>query len=228
MISIGFCFALAPVARKLFKDSEKRSAFIDRHLSFFNAHPYFSSFALGAIAKVEHDLVLEAKDDYSKLDRLKNALIGPLGAIGDQLVWATIKPASILVGLLGVMFLPDFQAKIIFLVVLLALYNIPHIYIRIFGLIRGYRAGFEIYKLLSFENFKTVRIVYGGVGAVALGNIFSYALLESGQTEITHVIVFLICFFVAYYYRKWRQSVYRSLTLPVVLAFLLGIILENV
>ena len=130
-------------------------------------------------------------------------------------------------GLLGVMLLPGFQAKIIFLVVLLALYNIPHIYIRIFGLIRGYKAGFEIYKLLSLENFKTVRIVYGGVGAVALGIIFSYALLESGGTEFTHAIVFLVCFLVAYYYRKWRQSVYRSLTLPVVLAFLLGIILEN-
>jgi len=227
MISIGFCFALAPVARKLFKDSERRSAFINRHLNFFNAHPYFSSFALGAIAKVEHDLVLEENDDYYKLDRLKNALIGPLGAIGDQLVWATIKPASILVGLLGVMLLPGFQTKIVFVVVLLALYNIPHIYIRIFGLIKGYKAGFEIYKLLSLDKFSTVRHIYGGVGAVSLGIIFSYSLLDSGSLDITYAIVFIICFFTAYYYKKWRQSVYRSLTLPILLAFIFGIIIEN-
>ncbi len=213
--------------RRLFKDSARRSAFINRHLNFFNAHPYFSSFALGAIAKVEYDLYQEENDDFYKLDRLKNALIGPLGAIGDQLVWATIKPASILIGMLGVMLLPEFHVKIIFLVVLLALYNIPHIYIRIFGLIKGYIAGFEIYKLLNLENFKTVRNIYGGFGAVALGTIFSYSFFESGSSDIIYAIVFIICFFAAYYYKKWRQSVYRSLAFPVLLAFLIGIIIEN-
>ncbi len=227
MISIGFCFALAPVAKKLFRDSQKRSAFINRHINFFNAHPYFSSFALGAIAKVEQDLAQEENEDYYKLDRLKNALIGPLGAIGDQLVWATIKPASILMGLLAVMIFSDFQTKIIFLVVILALYNIPHIYIRIFGLIEGYKSGFEVYKLLSLEKFKTVRNIYGGFGAVALGAIFSYSLLNSGEMNIAYAIVFIVCFFAAYYYKKWRQSIYRSLTFPVLLAFLLGIIVEN-
>ena len=227
MISIGFCFALAPVARKLFKDSEKRSAFINRHLNFFNAHPYFSSFALGSIAKIEQDLAQEENEDYYKLDRLKNALIGPLGAIGDQLVWATIKPASILIGMMGVILLPGFQSKIIFLVVLLALYNIPHIYIRIFGLIKGYAAGFEIYKLLNLEHFNTVRTIYGGLGALALGTIFSYSFLESTELSVHHAAVFIFCFFAAYFYKKWRQSVYRSLAFPVLIAFILGIIIES-
>jgi mannose/fructose/N-acetylgalactosamine-specific phosphotransferase system component IID len=53
MLSIGFCFALVPVANKLFKDRQKRIEFYNRHLNFFNAHPYFSSFALGAISRVE-------------------------------------------------------------------------------------------------------------------------------------------------------------------------------
>ena len=108
MLSIGFCFALTPVAKKLFKDRQKRIEFYNRHLNFFNAHPYFSSFALGAISRIEEDMVLEGREDYYKVDRLKNALIGPLGAIGDQLIWATLKPASILIGLLAVILIDDF------------------------------------------------------------------------------------------------------------------------
>jgi mannose/fructose/N-acetylgalactosamine-specific phosphotransferase system component IID len=228
MISIGFCYALAPVAKKLFADKHKRSEFINRHLNFFNAHPYFSSFALGAIARVEEDLAREGKDDYYMVDRLKNALIGPLGAIGDQLVWATLKPASILVGLFAAVVIEHFYTKIIFLIVLLALYNIPHIYIRIFGLFKGYRAGFEIYKFLNLENFKIVRNIYGSLGALALGTVFSYCLLQSATLKISYAVVYLICFLFAYYYKKLKQSVYRSLVLPVLLALLLGIIIENI
>ena len=228
MISIGFCFALVPVAKKLFKDRDKRSDFFNRHLNFFNAHPYFSSFALGSIARVEEDLVLEGSNDYTKVDRLKNALIGPLGAIGDQLVWATLKPASILVGLLAVILIDNFQTKIIFLFVLLGLYNIPHLYIRMAGILKGYRSGFEIYKMLNLDNFRTVKNIYGGVGALALGIIFGYYLIQNSETDIAYAIVFLLCFLAAYFYKKWRQSVYRSLALPILLAVLLGILIENI
>jgi len=228
MISIGFCFALAPVAKKLFRDKKSRSEFINRHLHFFNAHPYFSSFALGAIARVEEDLVLSGTNDYSQVVRLKNALIGPLGAIGDQLVWATLKPASILIGLLAVILIDRFETKLFFLIILLALYNIPHIYIRMIGLVKGYQAGFQIYKMLNLERFKAVRYVYGSLGAIALGTIFSYSFFQSGSEDIAYAGVFIVCFLIAYYYKKLKQSVYRSLTLPVIIAVLLGLLIESI
>lgn len=228
MLSIGFSYALVPVAKKLFKDSEKRGLFIQRHLNFFNAHPYFSSFALGAISRIEEDLAREGKEDYLMVERLKNALIGPLGAIGDQLVWATFKPASILVGLLAVILIESFETKIIFLFVLLALYNIPHLYIRIIGIFKGYHSGFEIYKFLNLENFRTVRNIYGALGALALGTIIGFCLIQNSATNISHAVIFALCFFSAYFYKKWQQSVYRSLTLPILLAIILGILIENI
>ena len=227
MLSIGFCFALTPVAKKLFKDREKRIAFYNRHLNFFNAHPYFSSFALGAITRVEEDMALEGNEDYSKVDRLKNALIGPLGAIGDQLVWATLKPASILICLLAVILIDDYQTKIGFLFVLLILYNIPHLYIRIFGIIKGYRAGYDVYKILNIERFKTVKNIYGGLGGLALGIIIAYSLLQSGETNGAYAIVFALSFLSAYFYKKLWQSVYRSLAFPVILAVIIGVIIEK-
>jgi mannose/fructose/N-acetylgalactosamine-specific phosphotransferase system component IID len=227
MISIGFCFALVPVAKKLFKTKEGRSAFVNRHLNFFNAHPYFSSFALGAIARVEEQIMETQTDDYSQVTRLKNALIGPLGAIGDQLIWATLKPASILIGLLAVILIDRFETKLICLIVLLVMYNIPHLYIRMFGLLKGYEAGFEIYKKLKIENFKTVRDIYGSLGSLALATIFSFSFFQSSSEGFNFTVVFVICFLSAYFYKKLKQSVYRSLTFPVIIAVLLGLLIES-
>ena len=227
MLSIGICFALIPVANKLFKNRQKKIEFYNRHLNFFNAHPYFSSFALGAISRIEEDMVLEGKEDYNKLDRLKNALIGPLGAIGDQLVWATLKPASILICLFAVILLDNYYTKIVFLFLFLILYNIPHLYIRIFGIIKGYQAGYDVYKILNIERFKTIKNVYGGLGGLALGIIIAYSLLKSGESNSAYAIVFSFSFLSAFFFKQMWQSVYRSLTFPVILAVILGVIIEN-
>lgn len=227
MLSIGFSFALVPVAKKLFKDKKQRTDFFCRHLNFFNAHPYFSSFALGAITRIEEDMARENEDDYSKVDRLKNALIGPLGAIGDQLVWATLKPASILVGLLVVLIIDDLTTQIISLILILVIYNIPHFYIRIIGLLKGYRLGFDVYKILQLENYETFRRLYGLIGSFALGVIIAFFILKNGESNIGFIIVFALSFLSAYFYRKHWQSVYRSLTLPIISAVILGYLIEK-
>jgi mannose/fructose/N-acetylgalactosamine-specific phosphotransferase system component IID len=172
-------------------------------------------------------MVLQRKDEYEKVDRLKNALIGPLGAIGDQLVWATLKPASILVCLLAVLLIDGYETKLIFLFVLLVLYNIPHLYIRIFGIVKGYQAGFNVYKILKIERYKTIKNLYGAFGGLALGIIISYSILQSGETNVKFTIVFAISLLTAYFYKKYKQSIYLSITFPIILTFLVGIILEN-
>lgn len=227
MLSIGFCFALVPVANKLFKDRQKRIEFYNRHLNFFNAHPYFSSFALGAISRIEEDMVIQGNDEYVKVDRLKNALMGPLGAIGDQLVWATLKPASILVCLLAVMLIDAYESKIIFLFVLLIVYNIPHLYIRIFGIVKGYQAGYDVYKILKIERFKTVKNVYGALGGLALGIIIAFGLLQSSESNLAYGFVFAFCTLIAYFYKKYKQSIYLCLAFPVILAVIIGVMIEK-
>ena len=173
-------------------------------------------------------MILEGKEEYIKIDRLKNALMGPLGAIGDQLVWATLKPASILVCLLAVLLLDAYETKIIFLFVLLMLYNIPHLYIRIFGIVKGYQSGYNVYKILNSKRFKTIKNVYGALGGLALGVIIAYSLLQSGESNANFAIVFGLSFLTAYFYKKLKQSVYLSLAFPVVLSIIIGIIIENI
>jgi mannose/fructose/N-acetylgalactosamine-specific phosphotransferase system component IID len=227
MISIGFCFALVPVAKKLLKSKEERAQFLYRHLNFFNAHPYFSSFALGAITKIEEEQVTQNNNDYSKVDRLKNALIGPLGAIGDQVVWATLKPASILVGVIGVLIIQDFETQLLFLLGILLLYNIPHLYIRVFGIVNGYKFGFDIYKVLNIENYKKFKNIYGILGAIALGVLLSFSIFVYSNVSLSYAGIFLFSVFGSYVMLKYKKVFYTSIILPLILSVVIGILLES-
>ena len=226
MQSIGFCFALSPVGKKLFRSNEQRKEFYNRHLNFFNAHPYFSSFALGAITKIEEELSNKENPDYEIISRFKNALIGPLGAIGDQLVWATIKPTSILIGLIGVVFIVDVQTKIYFIFLLLIIYNIPHIYIRLFGIFKGYNEGIEVSKVLNAKNYEMMRYIYGILGTVALGIYIGFSLIKYGMSDILDSGFFIFGAIFSYIMYQWKKSVYRSIIFPIVIGTFIGYLVE--
>ncbi len=226
MQSIGFCFALSPIAKKLFKSQDQRKEFYNRHLNFFNAHPYFSSYALGAISKIEEELSTKENPDYEIISRFKNALIGPLGAIGDQLVWATIKPTSILIGLIGVLIITDIQSKIYFIFLLLAIYNIPHIYIRLFGILNGYQKGFEVSKVLNAKNYEMMREIYGILGTVALGIYIGFSILKYGSSDLLNSGFFIFGAIFSYIMYQWKKSVYRSIIFPIILGVFIGYLVE--
>ena len=228
MLSIGFCFALSPVGKKLYKTKEKRTDFYNRHLNFFNAHPYFSSFALGAITKIEEELSTKENPDYTIIDRFKNALIGPLGAIGDQLVWATIKPTSILIGLIGVVFIQNIQTKFYFIFLLFMLYNIPHIYIRFFGILKGYQKGFEVSKVMNAKNYEMMRDIYGILGTAALGIYIGFSLIKYGSTDLINSAFFIFGALFSYIMYKWKNSVYRSIIFPIVIGTLIGYLMDMI
>jgi mannose/fructose/N-acetylgalactosamine-specific phosphotransferase system component IID len=61
---------------------------LGRAFEFYNAHPYLCGYLLGAAARLEEEGQGEA------LARLKRAAIPPLGAVGDRLFWAGLKPLS--------------------------------------------------------------------------------------------------------------------------------------
>jgi PTS system mannose-specific IID component len=233
MLAIGFCFALMPISRKLFASSEKKKNFFIRHLHFFNAHPYFSSYALGAITRVEEDLVKEHadpsrgdKNDYSKIERLKNALIGPLGALGDQLIWVNIRPASILFAMALIIIIKNIKFQLAILVILFLLYNIPHMYIRLSGIITGYRQGINVYRSLTLDNFSLLKNIYRTIGALSLGILFSYSITTYSQENLFHGIIFLTAMVSSYLYKKLKQSFYGSIIVPLLFTILLGIIIE--
>ncbi|MDX1646017.1 MAG: PTS system mannose/fructose/sorbose family transporter subunit IID [Longimicrobiales bacterium] len=142
MLGSGFAFALLPVLRRIHaSEPEALKQAVERHLEHFNAHPYLSSVALGAVARMEAE-----RADPETVRRLKTAIRGPLGSLGDALIWATVLPGTALAALsllwLGV---PIWGAVAVFLL----LFNAVHLGIRVWGFRAGVRAGREVGRILN-------------------------------------------------------------------------------
>jgi len=96
MLGIGVGHASAPLLRTTLsaRSARERHEAIARSADFFNAHPYLAGVAVGAEVRAEQDGVSGAV-----ITRLRTALSGPLGSLGDQLIWAGWVPALVGVAL---------------------------------------------------------------------------------------------------------------------------------
>lgn len=141
-LAAGLTYALLPLLRRVHAGdpvSLRRS--LRRHLETFNAHPYLSPLAVGALARAEH----EGRDD-DVLRRFRAALTGPLGAAGDRLVWAGWRPFCLLSGVLAYSLGSDpWTSALAFLVP----YNTGHVALRVWAFRRGWSGGVDAVGGLS-------------------------------------------------------------------------------
>lgn len=134
MQGLGMAFSIIPVLRHLdASTTEGLEERVARHAEHFNAHPYFSSVALGALTRLEME-----GESPETVRRFRAAIRGPLGALGDRLVWATWLPLSAALALvLYWVGAPGWIAVGAFLLV----FNALHLTIRIQGFNLGFEAG---------------------------------------------------------------------------------------
>ncbi len=134
LIGTGFAFCLVPILKQLHRgDQERFDAVLSRHLGLFNSHPYLAAMAVGAVARMEAE---GAEPDA--VERFKTAIRGPLGSLGDQLVWATWLPAVVLLSAgTGIALGRPSFAVIAFLV----LYNAGHLGLRFWAFTAGLSSG---------------------------------------------------------------------------------------
>lgn len=95
MGGIGVAFAARPLL-EMRVPAERRTGAIARSAEFFNCHPWLAGLAVGAEVRAEQDGV-----PPEQVRRLRTALGGPLGALGDRVIWAGIFPLLSGAALLG-------------------------------------------------------------------------------------------------------------------------------
>lgn len=86
MGGIGVAFAARPLLDALVP-AERRADAIARSAEFFNSHPWLAGLAVGAEVRAEQEGVAP-----EQIRRLRTALGGPLGALGDRVIWTGIFP----------------------------------------------------------------------------------------------------------------------------------------
>ena len=143
LLGNGIGFALEPVLRRLpgGVHGDAFKAAMTRESAYFNAHPYLTSVAVGALARAELSGV-----PPERIERFRTALCGPLGSVGDRLIWAGWLPFSSLVALVAFGF---GAAPVPVILIFLGLYNAGHFGLRVWGLYVGWTRGLAVATALA-------------------------------------------------------------------------------
>ena len=143
LLGNGIGFAMEPALRLLPEGvhSPRFKEAMARQSKYFNAHPYLASVAVGALARAELD-----GETPAKIERLRTALAGPLGSVGDRLVWAGWLPFCSLLALTVYGFGGGAGAV---LLTFLGVFNVGHIALRVWGLRAGWTHGMRVAQALG-------------------------------------------------------------------------------
>lgn len=149
MQNVGFAWCMLPALQKLYAGDALKAA-MNRHLAFFNSHPYMAGALLGAAVRIEEQIAAGERPP-AQVQAFKQCMMGPMAAIGDSFFWASLRPfaaAFAIAGVLsGVVWAP---------LAFLGLYNLFHLGVRGYGVFGGYRAGERIIERLN--RFELVRL----------------------------------------------------------------------
>lgn len=161
----GFGFAILPALRAIFEDPQVLERAILRHEGPFNSHPYLAPLALGAVIKMEID-----GEDPAVIDRFKSALRGPLGTLGDQLVWTGVRPVFLLFALALILAgVTWWVATAAFLI----LYNAVHLGLMVWGFRVGLDEGRQVAERLRHTVISRVHPKLMAAGAFMAGIVIA-------------------------------------------------------
>ncbi|HET7456321.1 MAG TPA: PTS system mannose/fructose/sorbose family transporter subunit IID [Gemmatimonadaceae bacterium] len=165
---VGFC--TEPALRLLpgGRGGDAYRAALARQSKYFNAHPYLAAVAVGALARVEID-----GEPPARIERFRTALCGPLGSVGDRLVWAGWLPFCSVVAL-AVFGLDAGPAAVV--LTFLVLYNAGHLALRAWGLTVGWRRGMSVAPALANPVLRRGPEHIARVAALAAGAALPLAL----------------------------------------------------
>lgn len=136
MQHMGYAFAMAPIIKKLYKKKEDISAALKRHLEFFNITPYISTFVMGISTAMEEQNAKDESFDEGSINTVKAGLMGPLSGIGDSFFWGTLRVIAAGIGA-SLALKGSILGPLLFILV----YGIPHIVVRYYGMLGGYKLG---------------------------------------------------------------------------------------
>lgn len=218
MLGCGFAFAMLPGLRALYgTGAPEVAASLGRHVELFNAHPYLSGVALGAVLKMERDGA-----DPETVRRFKLAVRGPLGSLGDSLVWASWLPVvSVLALSLFWLGLPGWSAVAVFLVV----YNVGHVGLRLWGFRVGLAEGREVGRRLARAELGLWTNRLRSLGALFLGTLVGVLVAGDGglaEAGVLWVSLALVAFLAGLLagHRAWRPA---AATVVVAIALLAAV-----
>ncbi len=172
MLGNGIGFCTEPALRLLpggMKGDRYKEAMV-RQARYFNAHPYFAGVAVGALARAELDNV-----SPQLIERFRTALGGPLGSVGDRLVWASWLP---LCSLLALAAFGAGARPVTVIGIFLVTYNVGHFALRAWALRVGFERGLRVADALAHPVLRRGPQYLGSAAALLAGIAIPLAARE--------------------------------------------------
>ena len=168
MQNLGWAYSLIPAIKKLYTTKEDQAAALERHLEFFNTHPYVAAPIMGVTLALEEERANGTDIDDAAIQGVKIGMMGPLAGIGDPVFWFTVRP---ILGALGASLAQagNIAGPLIFFVG----WNIIRMAFLWYTQELGYKAGSEITKDMSGGILKDIT-----KGASILGMFILAVLVE--------------------------------------------------
>lgn len=167
MQNLGFFFMSWPAIRRGLPAAESGRAGA-RHLGNFNTHPYFAGLVAATVIRNAESGATE-----DAVEALKRTLMCALGAVGDEFFWATLRPFAALVAL------PAALAGIVWApLLMLVVYNVPHLGIRGWGIRAGLGRGRGVLEMLQQLPLSRWQPTLGTASVVLIGFLVGAAAVE--------------------------------------------------
>lgn len=174
--SLGVLYAMAPALRFLYRGEELVAAG-RRHLEYFNTHPFMASPVLGAILDLEQRRSRGEAQEVEVQD-FKRMVMAPYAAIGDAFFWGAIRPLAA-----GVALFFAFKGSLWAPVLYLLLFNLPHLWFRVVGLLQGYSLGLRIVEIVQRHRLPDLAVRLKEMTVVLLGGLSAYLTFFSLKGE---------------------------------------------
>lgn len=163
---IGYAYSMIPVLKKLYPEKNRLSEALKRHVEFFNTTPHVVTTVMGISASMEEEYSVNPDGfEPRSINAIKVALMGPLAGIGDSLFWGTLRVIAAGIGCqLGS------QGSIFGPILFLIAFNVPHLLVRYYGMMKGYEFGKKFINQISESNLMDkITLSAGIIGLTVIG-----------------------------------------------------------
>ena len=178
MLGLGLGYSALPLLEELSRtDPARYRDAVGRAGEFFNCNPNLAGIALGASVRAEQEGLPGAQ-----IVRLKTALGGPLGALGDRLFWAGVVPGLSALAVAAV----ALGAGLVAPIAMVALYLVLRSLVGRWALTLGLREGLSVGRALATSWLSPAAERAGLVAALCVGVMLPLAgwwLLGGGSLK---------------------------------------------
>ncbi|MEA2081669.1 MAG: PTS system mannose/fructose/sorbose family transporter subunit IID [Elusimicrobiota bacterium] len=204
MQNAGFLYVIKPALDFLYPVTDERKSAYLRHLDFFNTHPYYASYIIGAVCAAEEKYASTGSlPALRQIVDTKKILGGPIAAFGDSKIWGTLRPFA---AVIGVFFIILFSKNINLMWVgpacAFIFYSAVHIYIRFCGLRDGYKRENTVFDTL-FTGKLQKSFAYMRIAAIVMAAfLLLRGFLGAGSSVMLKTVYPVVFIVVVLFIRK--------------------------